>query len=79
DYTLVQLLEDTHVVGHFITARNIACLNVVSCSAFAPVLCAAFCQHWFEAQDVRLSVILRGPEQQVSPLVADISVQEKGW
>jgi len=65
-YTLVQLIETSDIVAHFINAKNAVCLNVFSCSFYAPVRCATLCQRWFEAQEVHLSVVFRG--QAVRPL-----------
>ena len=62
-YTLIQLIETSDIAAHFIDQAQAACLNVFSCSAFAPYETAALCQRWFEAQEVHLSVIFRGPSQ----------------
>ena len=61
-YTLVQLLETSDIVAHFINASNAVCLNAFSCAAFPPVQCAALCQRWFEAREVHVSVVFRGQE-----------------
>jgi S-adenosylmethionine/arginine decarboxylase-like enzyme len=60
-YTLVQLIETSAVIGHFIEQANAACLNIFSCSPYPPFATAALCQKWFGARSVRVSVIFRGP------------------
>lgn len=59
-YTMVQLIETSDIVAHFINQQNAACLNVFSCSFYPPIACARLCQQWFAAQEVRLSVVFRG-------------------
>ncbi len=76
-YTLVQLLDGSHLVRHFIPTSNAVCLSVFSCSAYAPIQCATLCQQWFEAQRVHLSVLFRGQEQQASSRMAEMSVQKR--
>jgi S-adenosylmethionine/arginine decarboxylase-like enzyme len=66
-YTLVQLIETSDLVAHFINQQNAACLNVFSCSFYPPIACARLCQHWFAAQEVRLSVIFRGQGHESRP------------
>jgi S-adenosylmethionine/arginine decarboxylase-like enzyme len=63
-YTLLQLIETSDIAAHFIESVNAACLNIFSCSAYSPYAAAAFCQQWFGAQRVELSLIFRGPSQQ---------------
>lgn len=60
--TLLQLIETSNISAHFIDVPNAGCINVFSCKAFAPHLAASFCQRWFEAQAVRLTVSFRGPD-----------------
>ena len=74
-YSLVQLIETSAITGHFIEQVDAACLSIFSCASYPPSQAAAFCQQWFRAQEVRLSVLFRGPVQ------ADREVhvgQEKG-
>jgi S-adenosylmethionine/arginine decarboxylase-like enzyme len=61
--TLVQLIETSSIVAHFIEQTNAACLNIFSCTAYPPYQTAAWCQRWFQAQQVRVSVLSRGPFQ----------------
>jgi S-adenosylmethionine/arginine decarboxylase-like enzyme len=62
--TLVQLIETSDIVAHFIEQTNAACFNIFSCSVYPPYQTATFCQQWFGAQRVELSLIFRGPSQQ---------------
>jgi S-adenosylmethionine/arginine decarboxylase-like enzyme len=64
-FTLVQLIETSDIVAHFIEQVNAACLHVFSCSAYSPCQIAAFCQRWFHAQGVQLSVVFRGSRQRI--------------
>jgi S-adenosylmethionine/arginine decarboxylase-like enzyme len=74
-YTLVQLIETSDIVAHFINQQNAACLNVFSCSFYSPITCARLCQQWFAAQDVRLSVVLRGQWHDQLPAPCGKSVE----
>ena len=58
--TGVQLIQTSNIGVHLIDVSNGACINVFSCSAYPPHDAALFCQRWFQAQDVRLTVSFRG-------------------
>jgi S-adenosylmethionine/arginine decarboxylase-like enzyme len=67
-YTLVQLIETSNITAHFIDhptpeQGNAGCLNIFSCAWFSPHTAAAFCQEWFEAGKVEVTVTFRGPTQ----------------
>lgn len=59
--TLVQLNETSSMVAHVLFPHQAASVNVFSRTFYAPVQCAVRCQQWFTAQEVRLSVLFRGP------------------
>ena len=62
-FSLVQLIETSAVSGHFVEQVDAACLNIFSCAIFRPYAAARFCQEWFGAKGVEVSVAFRGPAQ----------------
>lgn len=58
-WTGIQLIETSNLNVHLIDEISAGCINIFSCSPYPPVQAAQFCQQWFEAQEVRFSVVFR--------------------
>jgi len=58
-YSLVQLIETSSVTGHFSEYKRSAYLNVFSCVYFDPEKTAAFCQDFFGAKRVEVTLLKR--------------------
>lgn len=69
-YTGIQLIETSAITLHCIEntpeqQKGDMCLNIFSCAAFPPFAAAEFCRRAFQAEQVRVAVLLRGRLQTV--------------
>ncbi len=58
-YTLVQLIETSSIVAHFVENVNAAYLDIFSCKEYDPEMVAEFCKEFFNAQDMSLYPLYR--------------------
>ncbi|HJJ28942.1 MAG TPA: S-adenosylmethionine decarboxylase [Methanocorpusculum sp.] len=58
-YSMTQLIETSLVSAHFANETNAAYIDIFSCAEYKPRAAAEFCKEFFEAEDMRLSVVFR--------------------
>lgn len=58
--TLVQLIETSSITAHLIEPTNDGCIDIFSCSQFAPFAAAEFCRQFFAAQLQTVTIAFRG-------------------
>ena len=58
-YSMTQLIETSLVSAHFANDTNAAYIDIFSCKEYKPRAAAEFCKKFFEASDMRLSVVFR--------------------
>ena len=58
-YTLVQLIETSHIAGHFAEKTNSAFIDIFSCKDFDNIKATQFTQKHFESKGITPNVILR--------------------
>lgn len=58
-YSLTQLIETSLISGHFVNGTRSAYIDVFSCKFFDPNKCADFARAYFDAQKIKIQVILR--------------------
>ncbi|HJJ48639.1 MAG TPA: S-adenosylmethionine decarboxylase [Methanocorpusculum sp.] len=58
-YSMTQLIETSLVSGHFANDTNAAYIDIFSCAEYKPREAAEFCKKFFEADEMRLSVVFR--------------------
>lgn len=58
-YSMTQLIETSLLSGHFANETNSAYLDIFSCKEYAPGVMAEFCKEFFEAESVKINVLLR--------------------
>lgn len=58
-YSMTQLIETSLVSAHFANDTNAAYIDIFSCSEYRPREAADFCRKFFEATDMRISVVFR--------------------
>jgi S-adenosylmethionine decarboxylase len=58
-YSLVQLIETSSVTAHFSEYKRTVYLNIFSCAWFDHEKAAAFCQKFFEAKRIEISLLIR--------------------
>lgn len=58
--TLLQMIETSSIVAHFIDATNDGCIDLFSCAAYGPYSAAEFCKTYFGARSVQVTFAFRG-------------------
>lgn len=58
-YTLVQLIETSNIVAHFVEKDNSVYLDVFSCKTFDNDVVIALVKEYFDAQSVRVTYLTR--------------------
>lgn len=58
-YSLVQLIETSSITAHFSEHKKSVYLNVFSCAWFDPEKAAQFCQEFFEAKRIHVTLLKR--------------------
>lgn len=58
-YSMTQLIETSLVSAHFANDTNAAYIDIFSCAEYKPRAAAEFCKTFFEADEMRLSVVFR--------------------
>ena len=58
-YTLVQLIQTSSIMAHFVDNVNDVYLDVFSCSDFDPAVAAAIFRHFFKPVRVQTHFFLR--------------------
>ena len=58
-YSLVQLIETSSVTAHFSEYKKTVYLNIFSCAWFDHEKTAAYCQKFFGAKRIEISLVVR--------------------
>jgi S-adenosylmethionine decarboxylase len=58
-YTMVQLIETSHVSGHFANLTNAAYIDIFSCKPYEPDQVARFSTEFFQAESFEMHVVRR--------------------
>jgi S-adenosylmethionine/arginine decarboxylase-like enzyme len=58
-YTLVQLIETSNIMGHFVEETNDAYLDVFSCKPFSPTTVRQVVQQYFSPENLTLHMLRR--------------------
>lgn len=58
-YSMTQLIETSLISGHFANSSNAAYIDVFSCKGYDPEIVADYAKKFFEAESVKINVVLR--------------------
>lgn len=58
-YSMVQLIETSLISGHFANKTNAVYIDVFSCGNYDPDIAATFSQKFFQAHEIKKTVLYR--------------------